>query len=72
MQLLFLGVNTFLGTAGAYLVFKRFRHAGHLTAGLALVISAGVAMANENWWPMLAGAAFALAAHRFIGDPFDA
>ncbi len=72
MAILFLLVNGFIGTAGSYLVFKRFRHIGLMLAGVCLVIGSIWSMSNNQWMPMMGLTVIGVLVAKVVGDPLEA
>jgi len=72
MVVLFYLFNGAMGTAGSYLLFKKFRHLGLAAAGASLVVGSFAAMGDDDWWPMLAACGVAALLFKVIGDPLDA
>jgi len=71
MGLWFILVNGLLGTAGSYLVFKRFKHIGLLLAGLCLVIGSIWSTFDNQWMPMLGLSVIGVLLAKLVGDPLD-
>ena len=69
--MLFYLVHGVIGTAGGYLVIKRFKHLGLLAAGASLTLGSLISMGGETWWPMLASVAAGVLLHRLIGVPIE-
>lgn len=67
----FVVINGLVGMLGSFLVLRRFRHVGMCLAGLSLVAGSGVAMYDEEWWPLLIGLAVAALCVKVIGNPLE-
>ncbi len=71
MGILFLFVNGIVGTAGSYLVFKRFRHLGLMLAGLCLTVGSIWSMSVNQWMPMVGLTVIGVLLATLVGDPLD-